>query len=127
MTLLGALLAVGAFVAAFQMSGIVPAARASVATSQSAFTAMRDPSLQDEEKERIAQKASLELMKKFLSLSVRGALVLLVSLLPVFAFSALGLATRADMMRVLMSWQLLVGATVVLGAGALVLARRKRS
>lgn len=126
MTFLAAALAVILFLMGFWFFGVVPAAVAVVADSRSALEVLRDPSLDDEQKEAGMQKASISLFRGFFSILIRSAAALGISVIPVFAFDRLGLAGMDDTIDALASWQAIVTTTVVMTL-AFVLGRRRKS
>jgi hypothetical protein len=96
MTFLAGFLAVVAFAAVLDRSGIVDAAAKAIRTSQDATQTLRDPSRSDDQKERAMREASLSLIVSFLSIFLRGAAGVGASLLVVVLFHASGLAPFAD-------------------------------
>jgi hypothetical protein len=92
-----------AFLAAFQLLRIVPAAQAAIVTSRQTMAVMNDATLDERAKETAVQRAALSLMKGFLSLVLRSALALVAAWLPIELADLAGLvpaeATMAFLMR----------------------------
>ena len=126
MTYVAAALSIALFLLCFWLFGVVPAAAGIVANATSAFAAIRNPELSDEAKEDAAQRASLALLGGLLSLLLRGAAAVVVSLGPLFAFDALGLASRSEIFAALASWQAILATTAVMVL-VFVLNRRRRA
>jgi hypothetical protein len=102
---MAAVLATACFGIGLRLLGVVAAGRKVIATSRVAANCIRDPTISDLEKEKVVQKASLSLMGGFLSIVVRGAGALVVSVLPLLAFDAVGLVRVSTVTRLLATWQ----------------------
>ena len=124
MILAGASLTIAFFVIAFWLSGVVPVAVRAVDTGRNAARTLRDPALDDEDKERALQRASLSLMGGFVSIVARAAAALGISVAPALVFEAVGLARFSDIAALLETWEMIIAASVILTALCLVWRRR---
>lgn len=92
-----------AFLIAFQLLRIVPAAQAAIVTSRRTMAVMNDATLDERAKETAVQRAALSLLKSFLGLVLRSALALVAAWLPIELADLAGLvpaeATMAFLMR----------------------------
>jgi hypothetical protein len=98
-----------------------------LATAQGAVAAMRDESLDDEAREKVVQRASIQLMGAFASILVRGALTFLASILPIWLGSLAGLAEIEEVMDYLSRCDVILIASVVITAGFVIWMRLWRS
>ncbi|GMG83056.1 hypothetical protein LNKW23_22690 [Paralimibaculum aggregatum] len=119
-----AVLAALAFAAALGRAGILGVARGAAATAGAGVEAMLDRSLGEEAQERAVQAAGLALLGASWGLAWRFALCLLAAALPVLPLWALGLADPGRVLALSLGWEFLLGATLVLGAGAWAFGRR---
>lgn len=102
------------FVGIFLYLGIVSVAVSAIDTSRAAFAAVRDPALDEDEKERAAQQASLRLFGALWKLVYKSALALLGAIVPVLLMDAAGLVDAAAVTEFLSSWQALLGICVLM-------------
>jgi len=114
-----ALAAVACFIIAFERLGVVAVARGAMRSALDASRVMRDARLSDEEKERAVRASSLVLLRSFGSITIRSAAALAISLLPVLALQAAGLAALPAVNRLLLSWQGLLLASVTVAVAYL--------
>lgn len=84
------------FVLAFHFLKIVPATKDSVAVARGAFDAVRSRSISDEEKEAASRQAAAQLFGGFISILIRSAAALAISLLPVLFGATTGLFTIGE-------------------------------
>ncbi len=117
---LAAFLTVAIFVAALWLFGIVSVAANAVEISRDSTRTIRDPALSDEDKERTLQRASLTLLRSFVSITARGAAAIGASLLPMLAFEAAGLARFWDIVDFLSTWEAIIVASVLVTLAYLV-------
>lgn len=115
-----AIASIGFFVGAFLLCRVTDVAAGALSTAKEAATAMRDKSLGDEERERTAQKAAVDLAKAFVSILLRSALALLASFLPIWLAGWAGLADGAEVLAYLSRWQVIAIASIVVIASYLV-------
>lgn len=112
-----ALLSVVVFVLVFRFAGILGVAQGAMRAATRALETARDPSKDDDAKERAAREGSIALFRAFFSILVRSAVVLAAAAAPIFAADALGLA-RADAVTAMLSrWDVALGIALVLTAG----------
>ena len=91
MTVLVSLASVLAFLLAFKMLAIPRIAVLSFGTARQAMEAMRDQALNDLERERAVQKASITLLGQFWSMLYRTFLTILAAAGPIYLADILGL------------------------------------
>lgn len=126
MIVFSAALAIAAFLVGFQVFGIVPTATRIVTMARSAGQVMSDKSLSDEVKEKEIQKAALSMMGGAFSIFFRVAATLLLTVLPVYILSWIGLAPSGDVFGFLARIDVIIGATVIVGGGLWLWSRRPR-
>jgi hypothetical protein len=115
------------FIAALWAFGVARVGAGVLATAQGAVAAMRDESLDDEAREKVVQRASIQLMGAFASILVRGALTFLASILPIWLGSLAGLAEIEEVMDYLSRCDVILIASVVITAGFVIWMRLWRS
>ena len=111
------LAAIAAFVAAFYWSGLVARASAAVGVAQDAMTVIGDKTLEDEEKQPLVQAAALRLFGHFGLITLTAFLVLLAPGLVIWLADMAGVAPLSAVTDFLLSWQVILISTVVIGAG----------
>jgi hypothetical protein len=74
---------------------------------------MRDPTLSEGAKETAARRASLALMGRFVSITVRTAIAVVVPLVVLAVLDAAGLVRRTAVMDFLTTWRGVILASVV--------------
>jgi hypothetical protein len=112
MTVWVALLSVVVFLAAFRLSGIVGVALSAIEIALPTVSAMRDSSLDDDDRERAVRAASLRLFGVFFSLLLRSLLVLLVSVALIWGAEQAGIAQSEAVIILLTRWDVILGSTV---------------
>jgi hypothetical protein len=123
LALVVACLVVLAFLAACYALRLVEAARQVLATARRSMAAMRDPELDDEVKEKTAQRAAIALFGGFVSITLRSLVALLASATVIYAADLSGIVRAAVAIDVLGSWEFIVATTVGLTAAYLVVTR----
>ncbi len=118
-----AALSVAAFLAAFWLVKVLPAAVGAIAVFRHAMSALRDASLSDDDRERIMQKGSVQLLRAFAAIVIRSAVALAAALLPVVVADWLGLATSAEVFRFLTRLDVIAVAAIATTIGYCALAR----
>ena len=108
MIYLAGIVSVVVFAVILDRSGLARLASAAVETSRDASRSVRDPALDDAQKERAARAASAVLMRSFLGIALRGALAALLSLACLGVFHVLGLASFSSVVDWLASWPAIV-------------------
>jgi hypothetical protein len=114
---LAALATVAVFGVAFWRLGVVQAASGAIAVSRTTMAVMRDPGLDDRAREDAVQRASLRLMGSCASILMRSGLAAVTALAPIWALSALGVVTVAEVMEFLSRSDVIAGVTLVMVAG----------
>jgi len=113
------------FVAALWLLRIVPLATSAISASRRALETLGDKALDDLDREKAMQSASLSLLKIFFSILIRGCLALLASLLPIWLADRAGIADGQGVVEFLSRIDVILVASVVLLA-IYFLARRAR-
>ena len=126
MVFLSATLAILGFLIGFQLSGVVPTAGRIVALAKRAGQVMRDKDLTDEDKEKEIQKSALAMMGGAVSIFLRVAFTLILTVLPVYLLSWVGLAAAGDVFSFLARIDVIIGATVVVGGGLWLWSKRPK-
>lgn len=116
MIALTAISSVIVFILTLWISGLAQAGYRVLATVRDSVAIMRDASIDDERREKKLQQSSLQLFRAFFSILIRSALVFLLSLLPIFISSLLGLAEIEDVIRYLSRWDFIIITTVIICA-----------
>lgn len=111
---------IGLFMLVFRVTGIVPSARGAIAITQGALVTMRDPDIDEEERERAVQAAALRLVARTGSLILRSLLALGVAFLPVLAADWAGLSPRDVTLSFMARWDVILIATIVITLGYVV-------
>lgn len=126
MIVFSAALAIAAFLVGFQAFGIVPTAARIVTMARAAGQVMSDKSLTDEVKEKEIQKAALSMLGGAFSIFFRVAATLLLTVLPVYLLSWIGLAPAEAVFGFLARIDVIIGATVIVGGGLWLWSRRPK-
>jgi hypothetical protein len=84
----------------------IPAITARVLeTGREAARVMGDATMEDDDKERLLQRASLTMMRAFASITARSALAIAAAVIPLFAFHMTGIADWTAVTSALVTWQ----------------------
>lgn len=118
------LASIAVFALAFRFSGLIKRSRAAIATATKTLSVIRQSDLDDDEKERAAQKAAIELFRGFLLITLSACLVLAAPGIVIWAGDAIGLASAPAVLDFLLSWEVLIGASLLL-VGLLWFLRRR--
>lgn len=122
-----ALATMGAFLVTFHFSGLIGRARSAVTTVSNTVAVISEKTLDDEEKERLVQRAALRMFAQFGLIIVTAGVVLLVPGVVIWIGDLVGLAPVAEVSSFLLSWEVIVGATVLILAGVWLARRSWRS
>lgn len=114
MTVFTALLSIVVFMLCLKSFGVVKVSQSVLATSRHAVGAMRNHVLDDDEREKIVQKASLQLLGQFFSIITRVAGVLVASFIPIWLISLTGLTTIDAVFGFLSRWDVILVITLVM-------------
>ncbi len=107
------LVATGVFVVCFRYSGLIKVAQDAIALARDAGQVMSSKTLSDDEKEAAVQKASIGLMGAFVQITIRAAIVLAATFGIIWASELIGLTTSAAVTDFLLTWQAIVGLSVL--------------
>lgn len=111
-----ACLAIAVFMAALIIFRIVAVATDAVNISRGVMRTLSDPELDDTHREKAMQKASLSLLGKFVSITIRGAAALLLSFLAIYLADLTGMADTQEVVTLLSSPEAIIVTTVILTA-----------
>lgn len=123
MTVAIGIASIALFLFAFWRLDLVRVAAGALATARTALATMRDGSLDDATREKRVQAASIRLTGAFVSIAVRGAVALGVSLLPIWLGDVSGLAAGGEVIGFLSRWDVILIASAVIVAGYALRAR----
>lgn len=112
-----AIVSTGLFVLAFGILGIARIGAGVLVTARDAVAVMRDENSDDETREKVARRASLQLMGALFSILVRTALAVLAAFVPIWIAASAGFAASGDVLRFLSRWDVIVAASLVIIAG----------
>ena len=118
------LAAIAAFVGAFHFSGLVARSLAVVTVARETMAVIADKTLDDAEKEPLVQRAALRLFGHFGLITLAAIVLLAVPGLVMWGGDLIGLAPFIAVTRFLLSWEVIVGATVLIVAAVWLLRRR---
>ena len=107
------LAAISAFVAAFHLSGLVARARAALTVARDATAVIASKTLDDEEKEPLVQRAALRLFGQFGVMALTALAVLVAPGVVMWGGDLIGLAPFEAVSDFLLSWEVIVGASLV--------------
>jgi hypothetical protein len=114
---------IAVFVVALWLFRVVPASANALTIARGALGAMRDATLDDAARETAVQRASLRLLRTFVSILLRGTLAVGASLLPIWAADTAGLAASAEVIDFLSRWDVIAITSMVIVLGYLVRTR----
>lgn len=114
MTMITALLSVAVFMVCLKLFGVVRLSENVLAASRRAVGVMRDGELDDTEREKTIQQASIRLLGMFLAILIRIAAVLVAAFLPIWLISLTGATTIDAVMSFLSRWDVIAIMTLVM-------------
>jgi hypothetical protein len=100
--------------------GVVRIATAAMGTAQGAVGVMQDSSLDDRAREQAMQRASIRLLGHLVSIVVRAAIALVVSLIPIAIADRSGLASATSVIAFLSRLDVIAIASVAVIGGYLI-------
>ena len=101
---------------ALWLSGVVRVAIGVLATARGAIGGIRNQKLDDEAREKIAQAASIQLIRGFISIMIRSGLSLVASFIPIGLAHLMGWVTIEVVIGYLSRWDVMIVATVAIVA-----------
>jgi hypothetical protein len=108
-----AIASVGVFIFTFWLFGVARVGTSVLTTTRDAMNILHDKNLDDLDREKKLQRASLQLGSAFVSISIRSALALATSFLPIWLVSLSGQVTIEDVLVYLSRWDVIVAVTLV--------------
>ncbi len=115
---------IAAFVAVFHVSGLVARALVALTVARETMAVISDKSLDDEEKEPLVQRAALRLFGQFGLITLTAIVLLAVPGVVMWGGDLIGLAPLAAVSDFLLSWEVIIGATVAILAAVWLVRRR---
>ncbi|MDX1540809.1 MAG: hypothetical protein R3349_05345 [Geminicoccaceae bacterium] len=116
MTYLAIALAIAIFCWSLHAFRLVPASLEAVSTARQAAGVMRDPALDDDEKESRVQAAALRLFKLFGTITLRVVAALLLPAVAVVLLAWAGVVDLDAVLEAAISWPVIIVSTVVMVA-----------
>lgn len=111
MTIAAAVLSAALFLAAWRLSGITPRLMSVFSLSREAARAMTDASLDDDQKERLARRYAFKMIRSFVEVTLRAAVVLALPAGALLILDALNLVEFREVFEFLAMWEVILGAT----------------
>lgn len=124
MTILISALSVVLFVFVFWLFNIVPICAKAVFVARGTYAIIRDDDCDDLVRENEIQNASLKLLKIFLSLFVRGLLVLALSMAPIILADKLNIVRGDDVVAFLSRIDVIIVLSIALTIGYFIFSRK---
>lgn len=113
MNLLGALIVIAGFVVLLRVLELVPRALEVTTVSRTALSVIQDQGLDDDVKGKLMQQYAKRLFMLFFLLTLGAAAALLLPLGAVWLLGQAGLFSYDEVIELLISWQFLLGTTLV--------------
>ncbi len=104
---------VALFLLFFKILRVASVAQAAIAEAGQAAKILRDPSIDEDQKETRLQKASIYLFRKLFSIVVLAAVCIAVSMAPIALASWAGIATEEEVIPLFTSWEVIIVTTIV--------------
>ena len=101
------------FISFFLLLKIVKVAKQAISTCNMAMATITHSDLEDEEKEVIIQRASISLLKSFISILFRSLVSLAISMVPIWAFDQLDYVKMEETFSFLSRWDVITVATLI--------------
>lgn len=108
------LISIVLFLVAFWSVRVIPIAAGVLSTAQGVIHVVRDPTLDDEVREKAVQRASVQLFGAFFSILLRSIAALAAAVAPIYLADFMDLAPRMEVMVFLARWDVIIGATVII-------------
>ena len=107
------LTSIAAFVVAFHFSGLVFRVRGAVTLATQAMAVIAKNTLDDDTRELLVQRAAIRMFAQFVQITLSSILVLAVPGAIIWMGEQIGLAPLAAVSEFLLSWEVIIGATVL--------------
>lgn len=126
MIVITAVASIAVFLGALWLFGVVRISSGALLSTRDAVAVMRDESLDDAAREKAVRRASLRLLGVFMSILLRSALALAVSLLPIGLAALAGHVEPAEVFHYLSRWDVILLSSVTITVGYLIWIRIRR-
>ena len=127
MIIAASILAIIFFAFGLKVFGVVEVGNTLMGSVNKAFETLFDKSINDENREKILQKASIDLFGIFFSILFRFALIFLVSFMPIWIMSLMGFVVIDEVIAFLSRWDVIIIVTVLMTLGYFIVMRFKSS
>ena len=107
------LASIAAFFFAFHFSGLVNKVKSANVIARETLGVIKEEMLEDEEKEQLVQRASLQLFAKFFVITITALAVLLVPGIIISIGDLIGFAPFDSVYSFLLSWEVIVSTTLI--------------
>lgn len=114
MTWLAVALSIALFCWSLHAFRLVPASLEAISTARRAAGVMRDPALDDDQKEGLIRAAALRLFGLFATITVRALLALLAPVAVVVLLAWLGLVELDAVIAASLSWPVILGSLILM-------------
>ncbi len=101
------------FIIFFLLLKIVTVAKQAINTCNMAMATLTNADLEDEEKEVIIQRASISLLKSFISILFRSLISMAVSIVPILIFDQLDYVKMEETYSFLSRWDVIIVASLI--------------
>ena len=118
--ILTAATSIGVFLLAFWFTDVVTTGKSAIETIRNAMQAIRNPALDELEREHTVQAAAVRLVVASSSLILRSLLALSAAFIPIIAADFAGIVPQAAMLDFMGRWDVIVVATVAVTLGYVV-------
>ena len=112
-----AIFSIAVFLVALHFSGALRAGVAILPVARGALNTIQNQALGDDEKERAIQRATVRLARSLVSIVIRSAFTLAVSLVPLVAAEYFGWADIDEVIAFLSRWDVILIVSVAIIAG----------
>lgn len=102
------------FLLCFRLSGIIAASARAIDISRRSVAVMRELTTSEEVKEQMIRGYSIQLFGLFVSITVRGLVLLAAPMVLIAGFSFVGLVRFDEVIELLVSWEAILAITVIL-------------
>jgi len=120
MIVLTSIASIAVFMVTLRALGLMRISLGVLKAAEVGVSAMRDAGLDDEERERAVQSASLQLIGAFFSIVIRGALCFGASALTIWLADVAGVSEYNNVVEFLSRWDVMIVAIVAITIGSVV-------
>lgn len=103
-----------AFLVAFAVLQIVSQCKSAIGVAHGAVGTIKDPGLTDLDREKLVQKASITLIKLFVSILVRSSLSLFIAAIPIWIAEKTSFAESEAVIEFLSRWDVIIATSLII-------------